>query len=264
MAIPLKRQIDAENRKPIINAAQATANGEVVVYEQLQAAIQSLDWKDNVRAASTTNITIATPGATIDGVTMAANDRFLAKDQSTQSQNGLYVWNGASTPATRTADADTFDELESAIVVVDEGTTNAGTTWRQTQVNGVIGTNNVIWTTFGTGAAQATETVTGIAEVATQAETDTGTDDLRMVTPLKLANYANRAKRFTSTFGDGSSTSYTITHNLGTKSVVVDVSEVAGSFREVICEVQKTTTNTVTLLFDVAVSTNSLQATVTA
>lgn len=33
---------------------------------------------------------------------------------------------------------------------------------------------------------QATETVSGIAEVATQTETNTGTDDLRMVTPLKF------------------------------------------------------------------------------
>lgn len=33
----------------------------------------------------------------------------------------------------------------------------------------------------------ASETVTGIAELATQAETNAGTDDLRIVTPLKLA-----------------------------------------------------------------------------
>ena len=36
---------------------------------------------------------------------------------------------------------------------------------------------------------QATEGVAGIAEVATQAETDAGTDDTRFVTPAKLANY---------------------------------------------------------------------------
>lgn len=36
--------------------------------------------------------------------------------------------------------------------------------------------------------SQATETSAGIAEIATQAETNTGTDDLRMVTPKKLAS----------------------------------------------------------------------------
>lgn len=34
----------------------------------------------------------------------------------------------------------------------------------------------------------ATEALAGIAEVATQAEVDAGTDDTRIVTPLKLAN----------------------------------------------------------------------------
>ena len=41
-----------------------------------------------------------------------------------------------------------------------------------------------------TSADQATETERGIAEIATQAETDAGTDDERFITPLKLANYS--------------------------------------------------------------------------
>lgn len=40
--------------------------------------------------------------------------------------------------------------------------------------------------------AAATESVAGIAEIATQAETNTGTDDARFVTPLKLANATTR------------------------------------------------------------------------
>lgn len=36
---------------------------------------------------------------------------------------------------------------------------------------------------------QSTESVLGGAEIATQVETDAGTDDLRIVTPLKLSNY---------------------------------------------------------------------------
>ena len=38
----------------------------------------------------------------------------------------------------------------------------------------------------------ASETVAGIAELATQAETDAGTDDERIVTPLKLATYVRQ------------------------------------------------------------------------
>jgi hypothetical protein len=263
MATPLKRQIDAENRKPYINVAPATAAGELVVYEQLNAAIEGIAWKDNARVASTVNITVASPGAAIDGVTMVAGDRVLLKNQTTTTENGIYIWNGAATPATRAPDANTFDELESAIVGVDEGT-NAGTAWRQTQVNGVIGTNNVLWTAFGTSVAAASETTSGIAEIATQAETDAGTDDLRIVTPLKLATYSGKAKRFSQQFGDGSATSYAITHNLGTTNIHAQVFEVGGSKRKIDCEIQRTSLNVTTLLFDVAPTTNQLEVTVTA
>jgi hypothetical protein len=53
---------------------------------------------------------------------------------------------------------------------------------------------------IGGGVPQADETTLGGGEVATQAETDTGTDDTRIVTPLKLANYSGipAAEAFTS------------------------------------------------------------------
>lgn len=41
----------------------------------------------------------------------------------------------------------------------------------------------------GQAAPDASETVKGIAEIATQAETNTGTDDARLVTPLKLVTW---------------------------------------------------------------------------
>ena len=43
------------------------------------------------------------------------------------------------------------------------------------------------WVAVGAAAANASETVKGIAELATQAEVTAGTDDARIVTPLKLA-----------------------------------------------------------------------------
>ena len=263
MAIPLKRQLDAESRKPIINAAPATANGEVVVFEQLNAAIEAVAWKDNVRVASVANVTVSAPGASLDGIALTSGDRILLRNQTTQTENGIYIFNGAATPATRAIDANTFDELESAIVTVDEGT-NAGTTWRQTQVNGVLGTNNVIFTSFGSGVAQASETNAGIAQIATQAQTDAGTDDLKIVTPLKLATYSGRAKRFATTIGDASATSIVVTHNLNTQDVEVFLREATGSLRQVLAEVQATSVNTVTCLFDVAPALNSIRAVVVA
>lgn len=248
-----------------ITGLPAAANaGEAVVYEQLQAAVEGIAWKDSGRVGASTNLNLAAPGATIDGVTMATSDRFLARGQTTQSQNGIYIWNGSATPATRAADASTFAELEAAVVTIEEGT-DAGVTFRQTQVNGAIDSSNVIWTNFGTSAPAASETTAGIAELATQAETDAGTDDARIVTPLKLANHSNRKRKTSGTIGDGSATQFDITHNFGTRSVFVSVYRNSGNFDEVLCDISRPTdTNTVRLNFATAPTTNQFAYTILA
>jgi len=229
----------------------------------VDALINSLNWKDDCRAASTANINLASPGATIDGVSMTLNDRFLAKDQSTQSQNGIYVWNGAASPATRAADADAFDELEGARVRVTEGTTNANTDWVQTQVNGVIGTNTVTFQSATGSAPAATETVSGIAEIATQAETDTGTDDTRMLTPLKGRNASWLPKSFKANIGDGSSTQLTVTHNLNTRDVRVQVCRNATPWDTILCDVERDTVISVVLRFATAPTAGQFRVLVT-
>ncbi len=83
------------------------------------------DFKNSVRVASTSNITLSAPGSSIDGVTMVAGNRFLAKDQSTASQNGIYIWIGSASTAIRATDADTSGEITSGMLVhVEEGSVN--------------------------------------------------------------------------------------------------------------------------------------------
>lgn len=92
----------------------------------------------------------------------------------------------------------------------------------------------------------ATESRTGIAEIATQAETNTGTDDARIVTPLKLktnlATYKYAANVTVTTAGN-----YTVTHNLGTTDVVVRVAD--SNAETILCDVTATSANVVTLGF---------------
>lgn len=86
--------------------------------------------KEPVRTASTANITLATPGASMDGVTLTNGDRVLLKNQSTAAQNGLYIWAGASTLLVRTSDADAAaDFVYGFLTFVREGTANAATYW---------------------------------------------------------------------------------------------------------------------------------------
>lgn len=250
--------LDLQTVNKITNLAAGTADGDAVNFAQLKSSIEGLSWKDSVRVRTTGNVNLASPGATIDGITMAANDRFLADQQTTASQNGIYVWNGAATPATRALDMDTAAEVEQAVVGVEEGT-SAGSTYRQTAVNVTLGTTNLAFTLFGTSAPAASESTAGIAELATQAETDTGTDDARIVTPLKLATWSGRKRKYTALFGDGSATSYVITHNLNMDETQNTVYEAGGSKREVMVELQHTGVNSVTVLPTPAPASNALR-----
>jgi UDP-glucose 6-dehydrogenase len=68
--------------------------------------------------------------------------------------------------------------------------------------------------------------------------------------------------KYAANVGDGTNTFYTITHNLGTRDVIVSVYESTGSYAEVICDVNHATTNTITLLFSVAPTSNQYRVVV--
>lgn len=79
--------------------------------------------KRSVKCATTANITLSA-AQTIDGIAAAVGDRVLVKDQTTASQNGIYVV--AAGAWTRSADADASSEIAAATVAVDQGTANGG------------------------------------------------------------------------------------------------------------------------------------------
>jgi hypothetical protein len=253
--------IDLQSTSKVINLPAPTAAGDAVPKSYVDSAVEGLAWKDSARVGTQSNINLSSPGATIDGITMASQDRVLVRNQSTQTQNGIYVWNGASTALTRSLDASTFAELEQAVITVEEGS-DAGTTWRQTAVNGTIESSNVIFTSFGASSPVASETTAGIAELATQAEVDAGTDDARIITPLKLANWSGRIRKVSTNIGDGSATSYVVTHNLNTRDVVVRVYPNSGEYDDVEVDIQRTSTTTVTAVFATAPASNAYRVVV--
>lgn len=70
-----------------------------------------LDLFPPVITASTTNVSISSAPGTIGGVSMANGDRVLLAGQSTESQNGIYVFNGTGSALTRARDADSATNL---------------------------------------------------------------------------------------------------------------------------------------------------------
>jgi hypothetical protein len=255
MAISQYSSIDMQGVARVLNLPDAASAQEPATLAQLNAVIEGFAWKDDVVVRTSSNVNLAAPGATLDGVTMVATMRFLADGQTTASEKGIYIWNGAAIPATRASDMNSSIEFNSAVVPVKSGT-SAGTQWRQTAADPVVGTTAIAFTAFLSPSPAASETTSGIAEIATQAETDAGLDDLRMVTPLKLATSSNRKLKFEQDFGDGSSTQYDITHNFNTRAVRVTVYRNSGNFDDIICEVGRPSVNAVRLNLLSAPTTN--------
>lgn len=131
----------------------------------VDAARQGLDVKQSVRLATTAPINIALDleaGDTIDGVTLVAGDRVLVKDQSTATENGIYVAVAASAgAASRSSDAngtvDTGELNPGTFTFVEEGTVHADKGF-VVSTNGTItiGSTSIVWTQFsGAGSFEA-------------------------------------------------------------------------------------------------------------
>lgn len=119
--------------------------------------------KPYVRVATTANITLSGL-QTIDGVSLSAGDRVLVKDQTTGSQNG--IWVASSSSWTRAKDADQNAELPpGAVIFASEGATNGNKLWVITNDSVVIGTTALAFIGIGAsvGGAQSfpIATITG-------------------------------------------------------------------------------------------------------
>jgi hypothetical protein len=129
----------------------------------VDAVKQSLDIKDSVRVASTGNVSLTggssdlEAGDTIDGVTLVAGDRVLLKNQSTASENGIYVAVASGGTPARSDDANASADVTSGMFVwVEEGTSNGDQGYVLTTNNVItLNTTDLTFTQFS-GAGQIT------------------------------------------------------------------------------------------------------------
>ena len=139
--------------------ADPTDNAHIATKGYVDAARQGLDVKASVRVASVAPVAIASAleaGDVIDGVTLAEGDRVLLKDQSTASENGIYVVvaTGAGA-ASRAPDADTSGKVTTGMFTfVSEGTVNGDNGFVLTTNDAItLGTTGLTFVQFS-GAGQ--------------------------------------------------------------------------------------------------------------
>lgn len=255
--------LDFGNITTGINVKDPVNAGDIANKRYVDNALEGLAWKDNAAVRTQSNVNLAAPGASVDGVAMAGsvNKRVVVSAQTVPAENGIYVWSGAASPMVRSDDADTAQSLASAVVSIEQGT-NAGQTYRQTNLISTLGTDAVSWAQFVAGAAAASETASGTAELATQGEADTATDDLRIMTPLKVKQASYRVRRREFIFGDGTATQIDLAHNIGSRGVVASVMRNSGNYDDIGCDQSRPDVNTLRLNFAVAPAANSLRAVV--
>jgi hypothetical protein len=137
----------------ITGVGDPTAAQDVATKSYVDTLLQGLDAKASCRVATTANISLSGT-QTVDGIALSVGDRILVKDQSTASNNGIYLCSASTW--TRTSDADTWNELPAAFVFIEVGTINANNGYVCTVPSGgTLGTTAITWTQFS-GAGQIT------------------------------------------------------------------------------------------------------------
>ncbi len=198
-------------------AAQDAAT-KAYVDNQLAAVASGQTLKGTVRAVALTNVNVAAAPATIDGVTPSAGDVFLLAGQTTGSQNGPYTWTAAGAAMTRAGNWDTAGEsVTGSYWIVREGTHGD---------KFALLTNDAFTLGSTTAAFNYVGMVTGVSAPVEQ--------DL----------------------GNGALTSFTITHNFGTRAVSVLVYRNASPWDEVTVYVERPDLNNVVIKPDMVWATN--------
>ena len=144
-------------------------NSDVAIKSYVDNLVTGLKTRIIVRAASTGNISLSSDlqnGDTLDGVTLATNDKVLIKSQSDNTQNGIYKVVASGT-ASRDPDFDTVDELAGQMIIVKEGSVNADSFHLCTTDSGTIGAVAITFTQV-TPSSGGTVTQVGIAQAGSE------------------------------------------------------------------------------------------------
>ena len=140
------------------NQAPSVSSIKTYVDAKFENAVQGIDYHASCKTASSTNVSLSSPGAAINGYTfITTGERVLLKNQNDAKENGIYDWNGETSALTRSSDSDDNPdgEVTGGMFTFIEAGNLAGTSWILVTPKGgvVIGTDNLIFAQFSAGSA---------------------------------------------------------------------------------------------------------------
>lgn len=129
----------------LINAGTPTLPSDVATKDYVDSFVQGLHWVGSARVATIQNITLSGQ-QTIDGVALNVGDRVLVKNQTTTTQNGIWLVSTGSW--TRANDYNDVNEVNNSAAFVLEGTSQGRSTWVQLTTIAAIGTDPIVFSAF--------------------------------------------------------------------------------------------------------------------
>jgi len=155
------------------------------------------------------------------------------------------------------------DQSKSYILRVEPATVLAN--WQE-----LLTPSDVVQSVNGkTGAVTLSKGDIGLSAVdniqqATKAEFNThNTDNTRHITAVERTTWGNKIDKYSALIGNGSATTFTVTHNLGSQDVTVTLRENVAPFNVVFADIQVTSVNAITVLFASAPTSNQYRVVVT-
>ena len=269
----------------VTNVATPTTATDAANKNYVDSTAQGLSPKPTARAATTAALPAnvyangaAGVGATltatangvlvVDGYAPALGDILLVKNEAAAANNGLYTVTtlgtaGAPYVLPRHVDMDQTNEFGGGFVPVENlGTVNANSLWLCNVANLItVGTTSVVFTQLNASTALTQGNGISISGNVVSAAVVAGGGVLVGAGGLSIDGTV-AVKKYAVAFGDGSSTSYTITHNLNTQDVTVALYSATTPFAEVDADISHATANTLTLAFAVAPTANQYRCVV--
>ena len=230
-----------------------TAAGQAAEFSwvigQVQSAAAGISSKPPVAAVATTNISLSGT-QTIDGVALVAGQRVLVTGQTTASQNGVYVVSSGAWSRAQGVEGTTYEIDLGATWLVTGGTSYAGTQFRLATTGTItLGTTSLSIVQFSTTGGYTAGN--GLSLVGGQFSVQLQSNSGLVVSGAGVAidTTVVAKKQSTTITGDGSTTTFAVTHALpGGLDVMVNVYEISsGSTVDV--DTTRTSTTNVNVVF---------------